>query len=203
MSDEIQQTRYDRLIRRVAGIIGPGSKVGTVVTELLPVLDVESVPGELLKLAGTQLGFGGGRIVGAAAQCPAAMVRNPDESGLLITVTDIYLSTSTGAITRFLGGLQTAALTGGVSTQIFRDTRDFSPNLPTGAISQESAVALGGATIQFRTLSDANLHIHAENGICVLQPGWGIRFAADVAASSMTYSFFWRERPAQQSELLA
>ncbi len=48
MGQELQQNRYDQLIRRVGGIIGPGSKVVEALGELFPVIDVENVPGELL-----------------------------------------------------------------------------------------------------------------------------------------------------------
>ena len=52
---EVQQNRWDQLIRRVSGSIGPGSRVSETLSELLPVMDVERVPGELLRLMGTDV----------------------------------------------------------------------------------------------------------------------------------------------------
>jgi len=96
VTNEIQQTRYDRLIRRVAGIIGPGSKVSEVLTELFPVLDVESVPSELLILAGTNTCFGGGQFQAMAGQSPKMGLFNPADSNTILVLTHVYVSTDTG-----------------------------------------------------------------------------------------------------------
>jgi len=55
---ELQQNRYDQLLRRVGDLKGPGSKVNDVLQELFPTIDVENVPGELLFLMGTHIGLG-------------------------------------------------------------------------------------------------------------------------------------------------
>ena len=201
MSQTIQQNRYDRLLRRVAGMIGPGSKVSEVVPDLLPTIDVENVPGELLWPMDTRLSQGGGALTANAAEFPTAQVRNPDNSGLLITVTMMMISCDVAAT--ILWGAVTTDLSGFIATQVFRDNRGFSPNTPAGVITQVSSAGPGVGTMQVRLPAGTPLIIQDPNGVAVLPPSWGIRFATDQAVSSINYGFFWRERVAEESELLA
>ena len=201
MSQTIQQNRYDRLLRRVAGMIGPGSKVSEVVPDLLPTIDVENVPGELLWPMDTRLGQGGGARTAAAAEFPTGQVRNLDDSGLLITVTTMIVSCSVGAT--ILWGAITTDLTEIIVSQVFRDNRGVTPNIPTGRISQASSPGPGVGTMQVRLTADTPLIIQDPNGIAVLPPSWGLRVATDQAASTIAYGFYWRERVAEESELLS
>ena len=73
---EIQQGRYDALVRRVADLKGPGSKVNDMLEELFPVFDVEKLPSELYRLANIDLCFGGAGIAGVAAQSAALTLGN-------------------------------------------------------------------------------------------------------------------------------
>lgn len=201
MSQTIQQNRYDRLLRRVAGMIGAGSKVSEVVPDLLPTIDVENVPGELLWPMDTRLSQGGGALTAAALEFPTAQVRNPDDSNLLITVTSMMISCDVTCTV--LWGAVTTDLSGFIVTQVFRDNRGFSPSLPAGVITQVSSPGPGVGTIQLRLLANTPLIIQDPNGVAVLPPSWGLRFATDQAASTINYGFFWRERVAEQSELLS
>ncbi len=199
--DEIQQTRYDRLLRRVAGIIGPGSKVSTVLSELFPTIDVENVPSELLLLMGTRGAFGGGVIIGLAGQSPKMMIFNPAESNTIITVTDVYTTmNNVDGIVRW--GLNTNELSGIISTQQFTDTRNPLTQLPVGRISSESAVALANATGQVRMDADQVLHLEGKNDVAVLRPGIGFELGNAKVATTLHVTFYWRERPMETSELL-
>jgi len=201
MPSEIQQNRYDRLLRRVAGIIGPGSKVSEVLTELFPVLDVESVPSELLILAGTKTAFGGGSITAAAGESPKMGVFNPLGSNTIITITDVYATTNT-ANNIFRWGLNTNQLANSIATETFTDTRNPVAQRPVGQVGTESAVALANATGQVRLDADILLHLEGKNDVAMLRPGVGFELGNSVVVSRLFVTFYWRERPMESSEVL-
>jgi len=201
MPSEIQQNRYDRLIRRVAGIIGPGSKVSEVLTELFPVLDVESVPAELLILAGTNTSFGGGTILGVAGQSARMGVFNPAGSNTICTLTDVYVtSNASGETVRW--GLSITELATQTAVELFTDTRNALVQRPVGRIGQESSVALAPATGQIRTLANTPFHLEGKNEICTLRPGIGFQIGLTTNALRINCAFYWRERPMESSEVL-
>jgi len=200
VTNEIQQTRYDRLLRRVAGIIGPGSKVSEVLTELFPTIDVENVPSELLILAGTKTAFGGGTITGAAGEAPKAGLFNPLGSNTIITLTDVWhISQSNNNIVRW--GINTNELNP-ISTQVFTDTRNPIAQLPVGRVGTASAVALANATGQMQLDSETIFHLEGKNDVAILRPGIGFEIGQTIVASTMKFTFYWRERPMETSELL-
>ncbi len=199
MTYEVQQTRWDRIIRRVSGSIGPGSRVSETISELFPMIDVERVPGELLILGGTRIANGGGNIFSIAAEFPFAQLFNPIDSGHLITVTG--LNVSCNVLTTFIWGNSTNQRGALIGTELFRDTRDLTPAMPVGSISQESNVVQAAATNQSRQLASTPFKIEDPNGVSVLAPGTGLEIGGVTANSQLFYSFYWRERPAEQSEL--
>ena len=200
MTSELQQNRYDRLIRRVGGIIGVGSKVSEVLSELFPVIDVEGDRGELQLLAQTVLGMGNASLTGDAGETAKAQLFNPVDSGKLVTVTDIFISSNTHVQSYFLGR-STIVLPSGIGTQLARDTRQSLVNRPVGAMFTDSSAAFADANITVRAAANVTLHVHAENNIMVLAPGNGLTLGASVLASHMALTFLWRERTAEQSEL--
>lgn len=195
----INQNRYDQLIRRVNDLQGPGSKVNDVLSELFPMINVEDPPGELLRLGGTILGFGGSNILGAAGQTAKSQVFNPAGSGLIGTVTSIWISTSTLQNIRISRGL--VPLAAGVGTQLRRDFRDPVTVPPTLALFQESSVPLVGGTAFIRVDSANGIELNDPNGLFVLAPGSGIEVGAELPATRILVTFFWRERVAEASEL--
>jgi len=201
VTNEIQQTRYDRLLRRVAGIIGPGSKVSEVLTELFPVLDVESVPSELLILAGTRTAFGGGNITSAAGESPKFGLFNPPGSNTIITLTRVIFTVATSNST-LRWGKNTNELSNLLSTQIFGDTRNPLANLPVGRISNESAVALANATGQAFILVRQPFVLENTNDLLILRPGIGFEIGLAGVAQQIAVTFYWRERAMETSETL-
>ena len=199
MTYEVQQTRWDRLIRRVSGSIGPGSRVSETISELFPVLDVERVPGELLLLGGTRLGQGAASVTGAAGQRPRMQVFNPVDSGVLITVTGLWFSVQQTDTVRV--ATTNAVLSTGVATQTFRDRRLVITARPVGAIFTDSTVALTDANLLIRVLANVTQYLEDENGLAVLPPGSGYEIGSGTIASTLHASFLWRERPAEESEL--
>ena len=199
MSDEIQQTRYDRLIRRVAGIIGPGSKVSQVITELFPMIDVENVPPELLILMGTQICMGGGSLGPIAGQACKGQLFNPVGSGIIITLTTIVVSHNVTGPMRW--GRSGVVFGINIGTETFTDTRNDVTSRPVGEIHQKIEVALASGTNQTILISNTPLHIQPTNSICVLSPGFGFEVGSGVNNTEFHYGFNWRERPAEPSEL--
>lgn len=199
MGYEVQQTRWDRIVRRVSGSIGPGSRVSETLSELFPVLDVENVPGELLLLGGTALCFGGGILTSAAGESPTAQLLNPGNSGQLLTLTSVQFGTTASSTVRY--GVSFAAVGTDIQSQLFRDTRRFSPAVPSGQVRTRSSVTQVVATMQTRILGNAGLVLEDPNGVCVLAPGSGFEIGIPDLASTIFFGFNWRERPAEESEL--
>jgi len=196
---EIQQARYDKLLRRVADLKGPGSKVSEALGDLFPTLDVERVPGELLALSGYALCFGSAAPAPVAAQAPRTMLFNPPGSGKLLTVSSFTVSTINVAIIRY--AISITELTSVISTQVFRDPRLGLTARPTGQISQQTSVALTGATGQFQILPQTPFRMADPNGIAVLPPGTGLEVGGATLNSTIHITYFWRERNAEPSEL--
>ena len=196
---EIQQTRYDRLIRRVTGAIGPGSKVAEVITELFPMVDVERVPGELLKLGGTRLGFGGILLISGVGDSPKIQLFNPTDSGLLVTVSTIVASSSVnGTITL---GLTTTLFATGPGIDVERDTREGTLNRPTATIRTLSDPTGGGNFFPVQVLARSPVTFQDENGLFILAPGSGVTVSSTTTDLALSAGFFWRERAAELSEL--
>jgi len=199
VSNEIQQNRYDRMIRRVAGIIGPGSKVAEVITELFPMINLEDPPAELHLLGGTVLGMGAADLTAAAAQFAKIQLFNPVGSNQIVTVTDLWFTGPGTSLTRV--SRDTVALSAGIGTQVARDTRQIVTSLPTAQMFQESSVGFINANMIFRHLANSIVHIQSPNDLMVLAPGTGITCSNDTAQGRLVVTFLWRERPAEPSEL--
>lgn len=199
MTSELQQTRYDRLVRRVGAIIGPGSKVSEALSELFPTLDVELVPGELLVLGGTNLSEGAAQVTGAAGQVPKCQVFNPVDSGVLVTVSSLIVGLDSVGIIRV--ATSNTPFATGIGTEIFRERRLPLVARPVAQMRTESTVAFVNANISFRVLANVTHQIQDPNGLAVLPPGSGFEVSPNIAASTINVSFLWRERPAEPSEL--
>jgi len=196
---EIQQNRWDQLVRRAANIVGGGSQVNDTLNELFPVIDVERVPGELLLLGGIRIAHGGSSIQSAVGESPKGMIFNPVGSGQIITVTGVVFAQQATATVRM--GTQSVPHTSVVSTQILRDTRNLPPDLPIGSIRQMSAVALADANTQWRQLANVPFKIDDQNGLAVLAPGTGLEIGSNGLNATIHFSFWWRERVAEPAEL--
>ncbi len=200
MTSEIQQNRYDQLVRRVGGIIGPGSKVSEVITELFPVIDVERVPGELLLLAGMRLAHGGGTTTSAAGEVQSWQVFNPIGSGHLIVVTKAVLSAQ--STDNFNLDITTTQFASNPGTETFRDSR-LGTQDPIGVIGEDSAVGATSPNFVVRVLGNTPYTWEDPNGIAVLFPGSGLNIGnATVQNIIVNAGFFWRERPFEQSEVI-
>jgi len=200
VTNQIQQNRYDGMLRRVGGIIGPGSKVSEVLSELFPVIDVEQVPGELLILAGTRTAHGGSTQGGVAAEAGKYQLFNPVDSGHIITITRIRFSCLVTTLHRW--GRSSAVFAGTpVGTEELLDTRNDVTTTPVGQIRRLSVATLSNGSAIHRVLANTISDMHSENGVCVLSPGFGFEAGVNALNTSTECSIQWRERVAEASEL--
>jgi len=198
VTNEIQQTRYDRLMRRVGGIIGPGSKVSEVLTELFPTLDVESVPGELLFLTGWQLGFGGGSITPGAGDVQKFQVVNPADSGKLVVVTRAIITGT--ANTSYSMNVTATLFVSAPGTETKRDTRE-GVGQTVAQVREESSAVLTSPNFVMLRGTRAPMDLQDNNGLAVLSPGFAFEIGNNTGAQQTAVGFFWRERTAELSEL--
>ena len=198
MTYEVQQTRWDRIIRRVSGSIGPGSRVSETLSELFPMIDVEQIPGELLLLGGTQMAMGQINQAALAANFTQAQLLNLGDSGNLITITQIRVSSSTAQLCRFGPTLTAFTIAG---AQAIRDTRRPPAEAPVGRVRGDRLVAAGPNFFTGQLNGTDDLVLQDPNGIAVISPGAGFIVSAGLVNTNLICSFLWRERPAEQSEL--
>jgi len=198
---EIQQNRWDRLIRRAAGIVGGGSQVNDTLNELFPVIDVERIPGELLALSGWRLGMCSAQLTVSAGETNHHQLFNPLGSQALIVVTRVNFvsrtQTTSFRFSTFLGAQQTLA-----GNERRRDTRAGTlANLVAQQRTDQNLVS-GGLDFRIRTLVDVEGSLTDDNGVAILFPGTGLTCSVEAVAQLTTVSFMWRERIFEPSEIV-
>jgi len=195
---ELQTGRYDQLLRRTGDLKGPGSKVNDVLEELFPTIDVEQVPYELLALEGTALAAGGAVRAAVAAVNNRIQLFNPAGSGKLVTVTLIHIQVGAGQDVAL--GLAAVALATAIGTDRLRDGR-FGVGLnPSAQVRFDTNAAVSPTTFRFR-VNTAGDTLEDTKGLYILTPGTGLTVTTSTVQTSLTASFFWRERVAEPSEL--
>ena len=195
---EIQQGRYDRLLRRTTAQVGPGSKVGNSLEDLFPTLEVENTPSELLRAVGWKLGGGQTIRVPAAGLRAAIQLFNPAGSQHLIVLTGIIVSVT--PISSITSGPAFAVLTRASIPGQQRDTREGVLMETVGLIQDEDNGAV--ANIQnFVAPANTNILLSDPNDIAVLAPGTGWRLTTAAVDIQLRVSFSYRERVAEPEEL--
>ena len=199
MTYEVQQTRWDRLIRRVSGSIGPGSRVSETISELFPVLDVERVPGELLLLGGTNLMVGGVSQAAVAAMSSQTQIFNPIDSGHLVIPTTILIYSATAQQIFF--GLVALALATLPTNPRTRDSRLGVLNSGVGELRTDTNAAIQPTIARVFVGVNETFVLSDPNGLAILAPNSGLQFATTNLNTTLQMTVFWRERAAQESEL--
>ena len=195
---ELQQNRYDKLLRRVGGLIGAKSMVNDALGELFPTLDVENVPGELLRLQGTFLGMCRSLNQPVIGDTNHHQLFNPADSQNLVVVTSVYPQSNTAQYMR--AAVVNAALTNDVGNVVRRDTRD---GVTARLVAENRAVQQPGGIashLAWRVLANEQYQLTDPNGLWILFPGTGITIATESTNVQSSVSWFWRERPFQPSE---
>jgi len=197
---EIQQGRYDAILRRVADLKGAGSKVNDALAELFPVIDLERVPAELLLLGGTRICVSAQATNADVGSTNRHQIFNPIDSGVIGTVTQVLFSSDTSPATYRLG-TTIIQLPIGVGTQTFRDRRHETGNRPTIAGFRDQTVALTDANWQMRVTTNTTFSLTDSNDLAVLPPGSGFEIGTEEINKALRSVFVWRERTAEPSEL--
>jgi len=194
---ELQQNRYDQLLRRVGDLKGPGSKVNDVLQELFPTLDVENVPGELLLLMGTRIGWAGAAKAATAGKAAGIQLFNPAESGHLISISTVFLSCP--STTGFSWGTTTSTLATNTGIPKLRDSRNEGGSRGVAELrTSPDAVALSSGAVRVST--NDTFMLTDGNSFCILAPGTGLNMTGE-NDKTISVSFFYRERIAEPSEI--
>ena len=196
---ELQQNRYDRLLRRVGGLIGAKSMVNDVLGELFPMIDVENLNAELALLSGTRLGFSSstqGAIVGSFNH---SQLFNPANSNVLIVLERVDFQSNSTQIVFFQ--ITPIALTNQTTNSVLRDTREGLTARMVGQVREVQQVAPLTRTGAIGVVADETFTLDDKRGLFVLGPGRGLTFATSTNNTSLVVNYLWRERVAEVSEL--
>ncbi len=198
MTNELQTARYDNLVRRLGGLLGPGSKVTETLSELFPVIETEKLPAELLFLGGWIIGMGTQTRNATVGETSRVQVFNPTDSGKIAVLTDVHF-TSGPALTT-VDWQVNETIFPATANQVTRDTHagfGVGTALVVGSLATGNTPAAG----IFLIPADTTFHFHIDNGIAVLAPGSGVEFGTNADNRTLVSTFFWRERIALPSEL--
>lgn len=198
MTNELQTARYDNLLRRAGGLLGPGSKVTETLSELFPVFETENLPAELLFLGGWLTGMNTAIQAGTVGETSRAQVFNPVGSGKIAVITNIHVSIDS-ASAQFIDW-QINETSFPVTTGITRDTH---AGFAVGTALATGVLATGNTPRAGTFLSPAGevFNFTVRNGIAVLAPGSGLELGTNLDNQGLSVTFFWRERIALPSEL--
>jgi len=195
---EIQQNRWDRLIRRSAGVVGGGSQVNDTLNELFPIMDVENVPGELLALMRIDLGMCSSLLSAVLLDRNHHQLFNPTGSGALLVVTTVEMESPTAQFMRFSNFIGEQATPAGNERR--RDTRaGVLANLVAQQRTGQSTLS-GGLDFRMRLEAGVGRTFTDENGIAILFPGTGLTISTEVVNTASVVGFMWRERTFEPSE---
>lgn len=198
---EIQQNRWDRLIRRAANVVGGGSQVNDTLNELFPVMDVENVPGELLALMQITLGWCSSGLVPVVAEQNHHQLFNPAGSGSFLVVTQVAMHCITSTSFRFSTFIAELATLAGNERR--RDTRAGVLAELVGQNRTDQSAVSGGLDFRIRAIANEEQYIKDENSVAVLFPGTGLTVSTESANVQSVVSFMWRERVFEPAELVA
>ena len=195
----IQTARHDGLLRRLFSIKGGESLLPETLGDLFPTLDIESVPIELMRLSGWQMGLVGQTTTSAVGETLGLQLFNPAGSGKVVIPTAIYISGGTSS-TFFVGVTSVPLATAVVGRQ--RDTREgvTARTVATSRMGVDTVPPVGAGQIRF-VANAASLEIIDRAGLAVLAPGTGFTLVS--ISTNVTYRSMWfyRERTAEPSEL--
>jgi len=199
VGDQLNQSRYDQLLRRIGDLKGQGSKVSTVLEDLFPVLDVENVPIEMLALMGTRVAFGTMSRGPSGLDVQRIQLFNPIGSQQLVTITKVDVTSELAQQINY--GVVTTALATNPATQRFRDSRFGLTNRPVAEIRFDGSGAITPVQAIVTVEASVNQALTDPNGIAVLSEGFGLQFTSTIFGTGLTCTFQWRERVAEPSEL--
>jgi len=195
---ELQQNRYDRLLRRVGNLIGAKSMVNDALGELFPTIDVENVPGELLALQPTNLGMCSSLLSASLLDFNHHQLFNPADSNVLLVVTTVELESPAAQFMRFSNFIGAQATLAGNERR--RDTRAGTLASLVAQQRTGQTATSGGLDFRMRLEAAVGRTFTDRNGIAILFPGTGLTISTDVVNTASVVGFMWRERVFEESE---
>jgi len=193
---ELQQNRYDQLLRRVGDLKGPGSKVNDALTELFPMIDVENVPSELLLLSGTRLCIGRGFEAALAANFGQIMLRMPGGTGSIATILSVIVFSPTAQALTLGPTLNTYTNT---EVEAFTDGRIFGQGTVAKVLGDRLLVV--GSNFMHHQVNGVDATVYTPpRGFAVVTPGTAFSVSNTVVNTAIEVSFLWTERVGQPSE---
>ena len=196
---QLNQNRYDQLLRRVGDLKGPGSKVNDALTELFPMVDVENVPAELLLLGASRLCMGRtSTAAGGVGNFGIHLLRNNIGSGVVARLMQVSVQ-GTNPESINCGPTQNSGTPGGV--RAFADTRVFGEGTAVVLHEDNNSLVTGSSFFIFNVDVDNQAWWEPPAAISVVTPGAAFSVANGVANQALDVSWLWIERQAQPSEL--
>jgi len=198
-SQDLQQARYDQLVRRVGGLYGWGSKVTEVLPELFPTLDVENLPLELRLLNGWRSAMIEVERLAGVGDVVAANLFNPAASGVIGVVERVWWRVNATDNVEF--DIVQNTLSGGQTKGLFRDSRLGGSRQSSLFATTQTGIGTDGIQ-RFFTIADEVETMQDDRGLFVLSPGNALQVGyAGVTNKLLQVNFQWRERTALSSEL--
>ncbi len=199
MTVPLQINRYDRLVRRLGNVVGERAIVTGVLEDVFPTIDVEDLQTDGWAVAGWRPAMGGGLLTGAAGERPHVQIHNPNGSGVLTVVEDVFISTNANSRIDF--NIHDAVLTTLQVSNRWRDRRFPTLNFPVTQVRSQSIVGSPIVSVmsQFVRGNETIIWVPPK-GVMVLIPGTGLAFSNVNAATQLSVNFFWRERAIEPAE---
>ncbi len=160
-------------------------------------IDVEQVPAELLALIGTRMAIGSSSENALAANFQQTQLRNPADSGFIITLLEVRVWSAT-AQTIALGPTQ--ATFANASLRTLTDTRFFAQT-PAGQVLDGVSLVLSPIFGRLRVDGTVESIFKPQKAVAVINPGSSFAVTCGVVNTNLVTNWNWQERVAQPSEL--
>jgi len=197
----LQITRYDRLARRLMGLVGEGSIVTSVLPDVFPVIDVEDMQTDGWVLAGWNLCFGFESILDAVLSVEVAL-ENLVGSNMLVVIEKIDVSSTGNSLMAFGTNTAGTVLTGTSNNfHQTRDTRVPGTRRPVTTVTEGTAIPFSPFG-RIRCPANQAVQIEAPKGVYVLAPGQMFVVQNTQANVQTDVTYWWRERLIEPSETL-
>ncbi len=199
MTSPIQINRWDRLVRRLSGVVGEGAIVTGTLPDVFPVLELESLETDSWLDAGWKLAFGFESDIDALLTVEIAL-ENLVGSQMLVVVEQIMVSANGATQINFGTNAAGTVLTGSSNNfHTMRDSRVSGTRRPVTTVTSGTAIPFS-AFGRFRMLANTQTLISPPKGFGVLAPGNMFVVQSAVVNLTMDVTYFWRERLIEPSE---
>ena len=208
MSSPIQIGRFDKMLRRLFGVVGRGAIVTTLLEDVFPTMNLMKPAPEFRALGGEFLAMSQATRA-AALEMNVVSIINPPGSAVICIIEEIQIFTGgfTAGDLIHVGINQNNFGTANSNAQ-FRDSRIIG----TAGIQQPVCVVNSGSSVagdiypsglKFEVGIEPTIRIDApDHAVAILQPGFSLGIEAELIALRVRANILWRERAVDPSELV-